>query len=569
MAAGGIKAAGTRTASASSAIIVADGSRPRSSRPRSSRSSSSNSHRRRSDLGRPSRRLRNLLASDNEDDNAHDDSSGSRYQARLRLLRYRLRPDQRSSTSPDDPPTCRTKSNAPKPSPVRAPSMAMTTADFEALPPTVQRKYFSTLERLRINLNSLSPCETHTRRRRFDHLATPDFHIAPSSLAAASPRPRRRHSHEQLSLGRRRQSVILDATDEAYLRIGKRYPKAQAHGCQLQRATSPQPAATMQAAAANQPIGATRLDNTAESLYECFRWLEEDDTLDLRLFLDDYHFNLREEVLVPNKPQGQRPSFRRHLSISKLPFGGRVSGTFSRPETKDDVAPVSPNSPVLATPGHARRRSRALSLISPNKQSLPDMSAVMDPAASHYQDPEARMKLRVYLASPHKFDEAIEFGFPSIDAVQNQENISHRRFGSQESPKLQTFLEDDASSMYSDASAADPESPRTPETGEHARGSHDKGPGPKVDYAQAPASSREMTLRMTLTRPDLRSHEGQMYNWQKGSVDWRSQARDEPLSPLLLDPKESIERQLAAIDQEELANDNGVVRRFWNRVRRT
>lgn len=325
----------------------------------------------------------------------------------------------------------------------------------------------------------------------------------------------------------------------------------------------------MPTAAANQPRGATHTDDTADGLYECFRWLEENDTLDLRLFLDDYHFNLREEVLVPNKSQGQRPSFRRHLSISKLPFGGRVSGTFHRPENKDDVAPLSPNSPALGSPGHAPRRSRALSLISPNKQSLPDVSAVMDPTASHYQDPEARMKLRVYLASPHKFDEAIEFGFPSMDAVQNQEHLNHRRMGSQESPKLQTFLEDDASSMYSEASAADPESPRTPEAAEHARGSHDKGPGLKVDCAQAPACSREMTLRMTLTRPDLRSHEGQAYSWQKGSVDWRSHSRDEPLSPLLLDPKESIERQLAAIDQEELANENGVVKRFWKRVRRT
>lgn len=325
----------------------------------------------------------------------------------------------------------------------------------------------------------------------------------------------------------------------------------------------------MQSASANKPRRATRADDTRESFYECFRWLEEDDTLDLRLFLDDYHFNLREEVLPTHKSHGQRPSFRRHLSISKLPFGGRASGNFVRPEAKDDVAPVSPNSPVLGDASHARRRSRGLSLISHNKQSLSDVSTSVDTAASHYQDPEARMKLRVYLASPHKFDEAIEFGFPSMDAVPTQEQVKRRRNGSQDSCKVQTFLEDDASSMYSEASAADPESPRTPEPAEPIRGSHDKGPRVKVDCIQVPARSREMTLRMTLTRPDLRSNESQVYGWQKDSVDWRSHVRDESLSPLSLDPKESIERQLAAIDQEELANDNGVVRRFWNRVRRT
>lgn len=322
----------------------------------------------------------------------------------------------------------------------------------------------------------------------------------------------------------------------------------------------------MQAVARDVPGRANLLDKSTDSFYECFHWLEEDDTLDLRLFLDDYHFNLRQDSLANSKSHGQRPSFRRHLSIFKLPFGGRTSGTFVRPDAKDEAAP---NSPVPASSGHAHRRSRALSLISPNKQSVPNVSAVMDPAACHYQDPEARMKFRVYLASPHKFDEAIEFGFPSTDAAQGQERTSHGKVASQESPKLHTFLEDDASSIYSEASAADPASPKTPEAAEHARASHDKAPGPRKDFSQALASSREMTLRMTLTRPDLRCHGAQTYTWQKGWVDWRSHSRDEPLSPLLLDPKESIERQLAAIDQEELANDNGVVRRFWNRVRRT
>jgi hypothetical protein len=37
-----------------------------------------------------------------------------------------------------------------------------------------------------------------------------------------------------------------------------------------------------------------------------------------------------------------------------------------------------------------------------------------------------------------------------------------------------------------------------------------------------------------------------------------------------ISPKESIEKQFAAFDQENLAaNDNGVVKRFWKRVRRT
>ncbi|KJZ71393.1 hypothetical protein HIM_09181 [Hirsutella minnesotensis 3608] len=183
------------------------------------------------------------------------------------------------------------------------------------------------------------------------------------------------------------------------------------------------------------------------------------------------------------------------------------------------------------------------------------------------------MKLRVYLGSPHKFDEAVEFGFPAMDLVPDQDSRKHaRRNSDADSPKLHTFLEDDASSLYSETSAGEPESPRTPETSEHPlpmrpiRVSQERGPRVKGDYAQAPACSREMTLRMTLTRPDLRSHEGEMYGWQKKALGRKS---SELLSPVMYNTKESIERQFAAIDEEELANGSGVVKRFWNRVRRT
>ena len=45
-----------------------------------------------------------------------------------------------------------------------------------------------------------------------------------------------------------------------------------------------------------------------------------------------------------------------------------------------------------------------------------DSTVSIDAAATYYQDPEARMKLRKYLASPQKFDEAVAFGFPSLPA---------------------------------------------------------------------------------------------------------------------------------------------------------
>lgn len=228
-----------------------------------------------------------------------------------------------------------------------------------------------------------------------------------------------------------------------------------------------------------------------------------------------------------------------------------------------------------------------LSLISPNKQPVPDVSTLIDPAAAHYQDPDARLKLRLYLASPHKFDEAVAFGFPSIEEVQSSDaSKSNGGITEQEKNigikgKLLRSSEAEKCSIYSEgASSAEPESPRTPETMEKPvvvkplRVSQAREvAASKVDNSQAPAASREMTLRMTLTRPDLRANEDQIYGWQKSSNGRKSHARDEPISPGSPTreghSKESIERQFALMDQENLlVNDAGVVKRIWNRVRR-
>lgn len=332
-----------------------------------------------------------------------------------------------------------------------------------------------------------------------------------------------------------------------------------------------------------------RIKATEDSIYDSFRWLEEDEELDLRLALDDYHYNLRQDVDAQRKSRSS--SFRRHLSISKLPF--RPSSTLSRPGTKDGNATSPFNNSVTSLPqtsGHIRRRSRALSLVSPNKQpASPEPAAhspSMDPA-SYYQDPETRLKLRAYLASPHKFDEALEFGFPSIEQQtqeKTEQSLPKRSDSLPHQPeigglhRMQTLPEERRCSVYSDSvSTAEPDSPRTPDTLEKpslvasARPSQDQESVSKVDYAQAPASSREMTLRMTLTRPDLRANETQIYGWQQKK---RPSTQGEARSPTKLshevDFKDSIEKQLAAIDQENLAsNENSSVKRFWNRVLRS
>ncbi|KAI0430944.1 hypothetical protein F5Y09DRAFT_210950 [Xylaria sp. FL1042] len=324
-------------------------------------------------------------------------------------------------------------------------------------------------------------------------------------------------------------------------------------------------------------------------LYDSFSWLDEDDDLDLRLTLDDYHADLKSSR--PTTTAGPPSLFRRRLSVNKLSFGR--SSTSSRPGTKDssftDQAPITT---------HLRRKSRALSLITPKHNPQASIASI-DPAAAHYQDPEARHKLRAFLASPQKFDEALEYGFPANQAcvavpkdgaLRRSRSFSRGLFMAS-SEKLKTFLADDSSSIYSEeTSIPDSESPRTPHTPENL---HSIKPFPLQSYGSnfsakffetyaqgptaGPAASREMTLRMTLTRPDLRSHQEELCGSSKALASHCSQSRP-PLRPFRVDSpvldsdndatKESIDQIFADIDRELSSSSEGMVKRFWNRVRR-
>lgn len=286
-------------------------------------------------------------------------------------------------------------------------------------------------------------------------------------LAKLPAKIREKHltREEQVLVARQlRQSVILDAADEAFFKAGRL----------ANRRPSPPPVYPPTLSSSERPSMESLLSDNAsagkrDSLYDSFRWLDEEEDLNLRLALDDYHVNLRESVpMAPKDPRS--PSFRRHMSFSKVPFG-RTSIS-SRPGTKDAQQPPPSANSTSATsvgfPQPGRRKSRALSLITPKHAVYESISSI-DPGATHYQDPEARLKLRVYLASPQKFDEAIEFGFPSSDSsaipyrdLPSAKGQSDGIF-SPDSEKFKTFLEDDKSSIYSDdASLPDPESPRTP-----------------------------------------------------------------------------------------------------------
>ncbi|KAK5059153.1 hypothetical protein LTR69_006442 [Exophiala sideris] len=249
-----------------------------------------------------------------------------------------------------------------------------------------------------------------------------------------------------------------------------------------------------------------------------FRWLDDEPELNLKL--DDYHEAIAEtqrRTSFMSEP-AKRPGFRhRNASISSMSIRrgrSRSSTSSSRPPLDAPPTPALPSKPSsLRTPSFSLKPIRS-------KASLKSI----DPQAAHYQDPAARMKLRVYLASPQKFDEAIEFGFPQMG---DRHRFDHPRPMTSPAPRPETnrtFFHDNTPSLSGDDSEDEDEpdtlyDPRTPEDAFFQM--HRPPPQSTVEantgwrpssarrqpstYARSFATDREMTLHMTLTRPDLRT----------------------------------------------------------------
>jgi hypothetical protein len=401
---------------------------------------------------------------------------------------------------------------------------------------------------------------------------------------------KRKHftKEEQIILSARAsENVILDAADEAIYKPSRRASRNLTY-----LVSSPRESPVKSPRPLSMDSAVTKRVSSVMSghMYETFRWMDEEKELDLRLPFDNYHANL-DGVVIPSSESDRRPSFRRHMSISKLPFG-RSSTVSTSPHSPNQR--FSMGSPL---PQHTRSRSR-LSVMAPDFMYTEGVP--IDPPAAHYQDPEARLKLRVYLASPQKFDEAIEFGFPAKDTgmeSENKENAMPLRL-SREAYKRKTlmnengysFIDDSASLFGDDASSADPDSPMTPSEADQTFHTH-RSESPFIahsgnnsgdfqhlgftkptivkqqesSYSQASAGNREMTLRMTLTRPDLRANDSAIYGWQS-----RSTLRDDSVMEDIRISEEKTEMRgpFGGTDgwgPED--KDGGVVKRIWNKVK--
>ncbi|KAJ5186037.1 hypothetical protein N7472_010877 [Penicillium cf. griseofulvum] len=455
--------------------------------------------------------------------------------------------------------------------------------DFESLPPAVRRKFFSNVERLRIRLAQsdhgsptsnyqdnwtyrtprLTSDQRGLRRKRglrrsssknqrksgslqLAYLAaqadSQRFHSLPAKIQQKlfSPEERRRLRNAY------RQSLIYDAADEAYRRDSNRRTGQGSETCRPctdihSEAIVPVQPSTVFYSDSESDEEDLNMDRT---FHDSFRWLDDDGDLDLSL--DEYHAHVADAATRKRS----RRSFRRSLS-----FSNHLRKTLEiTPISPRGLPPVSRSQPLtpLSNPNPESRPS------SRRFQHVPKSStSSIDPCAQYYQDPDARLKLRVYLASPQKFDEAIEFGFPSLNP--NKESITPEPISPKPaSPKptssprpalvnsdFGTFFEDDDGTMVgSPGGSVENEPIPSPvlEQRDAPRPSVESSallqrrqswlPGTKGVPQRLPGN-REMTLKMTLTRPDLRTD---------SPTPPASKEKEDPLRLAALPPPTAVSR---------------------------
>ena len=228
----------------------------------------------------------------------------------------------------------------------------------------------------------------------------------------------------------------------------------------------------------------------------------------------------RENVTAPPiVAPAQIRSFRRSFALRPLPLPAPVLAPLPSPGLPDDTCKDEQR---LAK---QRRRPPPLVVTRPG----------MSTEARHYKDPAMRRTLRA-MSSPELFDEAIEFGFPSPPSEPAQSANIQSRFS------MNTSEIDRSSSLTSSSTAetkdlpfgkcpATPDGPTdflesphpasvrfspssqkpSPTLPIHRRAHTTDFPntgGPTYGHSRTPSSlNREMTLRLTLTRPILRSTE--------------------------------------------------------------
>ena len=284
-----------------------------------------------------------------------------------------------------------------------------------------------------------------------------------------------------------------------------------------------------------------------------------------------------QSTVVPAAPPPPRPEDLANAHTPKRKHLRRAMSLTPLPLPPPTLAPLPP----VPSPDPNRRFALSARLSRPYFETMPSEPELEpEPEAKHYQDPDARKWLLESL-SPRKFDVALEFGFsaPSNESTYPPSKTSPS-FPIQQPPSWHSESADEYDESLETLS---PQTPTTFSDDEHAaikQTSFDSGIGlalhqnleTKTPPTHSPASSvgdREMTIRMTPTRPNLRTRtpEDDLYSHQRQQT---SGVNVDEVDPLALESLPVCDDPTGAHGAFAV-HDNGLskgLRRVWQTLKR-
>jgi hypothetical protein len=294
-----------------------------------------------------------------------------------------------------------------------------------------------------------------------------------------------------------------------------------------------------------------------DSFYDNFRWLDEEGGLDLSL--------------APNHSptNNARHQSSDHVSPTSLsPLEKPSLETFSFTSAKHNQASTPTSAGLrlrnssfssnfqLPIAGHPHRSSttRPFSAHTGPHHTANRSTSSIDLSAQYYQDPEARLKLRVYLASPQKFDEVVEFGFPSLENKENAQTLPPIHQLQQSTREFSNTFFQTGPQSVEPGNREDPNQLREKEI--IARDSSLERRLQPLQALQTPCAlgrPRQMTLKMTLTRPDLRTAEPTCSDHKN-------------FDPLALEALPPADEDLQIWDSS--LDEQNMVKRMWRKLRK-
>ncbi|KAK0946538.1 hypothetical protein LTR29_002006 [Friedmanniomyces endolithicus] len=241
------------------------------------------------------------------------------------------------------------------------------------------------------------------------------------------------------------------------------------------------------------------------------------------------------------------------------------------PSTSSSLSPspspsssASPSSSPMPSPTRATVLSARLSRPYTDPMLLPVQSP---PISSYFQELEPHRQLREYPDSQHRFDEAIEFGSPSPEPQGRDEFIPI-----QSTESFDGTDEDDAP-LETDEPSPPPGHPPHHERKVAQSASFDSGIVLPLQTGERSRSSsnisgRETAVRLTRPRPELRTSEDKLHSWQRTQTSGVAVANFDPLAlePLCISENSTGAHGAFAGRQQQFGRPKGLGR-VWKSLR--